>query len=83
VRGAEAGKVESKWDAYFQRFWLASTSPLFASLSGLPPLLVQTGTADLLFSDSERLATAAATVFGGRILSRGDSKGAPGYIPRS
>ena len=34
-------------------------SPLFVSLSGLPPLLVQTGTADLLFSDSERLARAA------------------------
>jgi len=27
-------------------------SPLFASLSGLPPLLVQVGTADLLLSDS-------------------------------
>jgi monoterpene epsilon-lactone hydrolase len=35
-------------------------SPLFASLSGLPPLLVQAGTADVLFSDSERLATAAS-----------------------
>jgi monoterpene epsilon-lactone hydrolase len=35
-------------------------SPLFASLSGLPPLLVQAGTADLVFSDSERLAAAAA-----------------------
>jgi monoterpene epsilon-lactone hydrolase len=35
-------------------------SPLFASLSGLPPLLVQVGTADLLLSDSERLANAAA-----------------------
>ncbi len=35
-------------------------SPLFASLLGLPPLLVQVGTADLLLSDSERLATAAA-----------------------
>jgi monoterpene epsilon-lactone hydrolase len=35
-------------------------SPLFASLAGLPPLLVQVGTADLLFSDSERLAAAAA-----------------------
>src|SRR5580658_1659593 len=34
-------------------------SPLFASLSGLPPLLLQAGTADLLFSDSERLAKAA------------------------
>jgi epsilon-lactone hydrolase len=35
-------------------------SPLFASLAGLPPLLVQVGTADVLLSDSERLATAAA-----------------------
>ncbi|HZD67515.1 MAG TPA: alpha/beta hydrolase [Actinomycetes bacterium] len=35
-------------------------SPLFASLASLPPLLVQTGTAELLLSDSERLATAAA-----------------------
>jgi monoterpene epsilon-lactone hydrolase len=35
-------------------------SPLFASLTGLPPLLVQVGTADLLLSDSERLAAAAA-----------------------
>jgi epsilon-lactone hydrolase len=35
-------------------------SPLFASMAGLPPLLVQTGTAELLLSDSERLATAAA-----------------------
>jgi monoterpene epsilon-lactone hydrolase len=35
-------------------------SPLFASLTGLPPLLVQVGTADLLLSDSERLTAAAA-----------------------
>jgi monoterpene epsilon-lactone hydrolase len=34
-------------------------SPLFASLSGLPPLLVLVGTSDLLLSDSERLADAA------------------------
>jgi len=34
-------------------------SPLFASLAGLPPLLVLAGTADLLLSDSERLAVAA------------------------
>ena len=34
-------------------------SPLFASLAGLPPLLIQVGTADLLLSDSERLAAAA------------------------
>jgi epsilon-lactone hydrolase len=35
-------------------------SPLFASLAGLPPLLIQVGTADLLLSDSERLAAKAA-----------------------
>jgi epsilon-lactone hydrolase len=35
-------------------------SPLFASLAGLAPLLVQVGTAGLLLRDSERLATAAA-----------------------
>jgi monoterpene epsilon-lactone hydrolase len=35
-------------------------SPLFASMVALPPLLIQVGTADLLLSDSERLATAAA-----------------------
>lgn len=34
-------------------------SPLFASLSGLPPLLVLVGTSDLLLSDSERLVNAA------------------------
>jgi monoterpene epsilon-lactone hydrolase len=35
-------------------------SPLFAALAGLPPLLIQVGTADVLLSDSERLAAAAA-----------------------
>ena len=35
-------------------------SPLFASLSGLPPLLVLVGTSDLLLSDAERLAAAAS-----------------------
>jgi epsilon-lactone hydrolase len=35
-------------------------SPLFADLGGLPPLLIQVGSADLLLSDSERLAAAAA-----------------------
>lgn len=34
-------------------------SPLFAPLEGLPPLLIQVGTADLLFSDGDRLARAA------------------------
>jgi monoterpene epsilon-lactone hydrolase len=37
----------------------ALASPLFADVTGLPPLLVQVGTADLLLSDSERLAEAA------------------------
>lgn len=36
-----------------------SASPLFAPLGGLPPLLIQVGTADLLLSDAERLAAAA------------------------
>jgi monoterpene epsilon-lactone hydrolase len=35
-------------------------SPLFAALDGLPPLLIQAGTADLLLSDAERLAAAAS-----------------------
>lgn len=35
-------------------------SPLFARLDGLPPLLIDVGTADLLLSDAERLALAAA-----------------------
>jgi len=34
-------------------------SPLFGSVSGLPPLLIQVGTSDLLLSDAERLAAAA------------------------
>jgi monoterpene epsilon-lactone hydrolase len=35
-------------------------SPVYADLTELPPLLVLAGRADLLFSDSERLAAAAA-----------------------
>lgn len=34
-------------------------SPLFADLAGLPPLLVQVGSAEILLSDSTRLAAAA------------------------
>jgi monoterpene epsilon-lactone hydrolase len=34
-------------------------SPLFAQLKGLPPLMVQVGSAELLLSDAERLAAAA------------------------
>jgi len=37
-----------------------AASPLFGSQAGLPPLLVQVGSAELLLSDSERLASAAA-----------------------
>jgi monoterpene epsilon-lactone hydrolase len=47
-------------------------SPLFAPLSGLPPLLVQVGTADLLLSDSERLATAATEAGVEVLLEVGD-----------
>lgn len=35
-------------------------SPLFARLDGLPPLLIQVGTAELLLSDAEELAKSAA-----------------------
>jgi epsilon-lactone hydrolase len=35
-------------------------SPVFASQAGLPALLIQTGAAEVLLSDSERLAQAAA-----------------------
>jgi epsilon-lactone hydrolase len=34
-------------------------SPLFAALAGLPPLLVQVGTEEVLFSDAERFVDAA------------------------
>lgn len=36
-----------------------AASPLFASHAGLPPLLIQVGGAEVLLSDSERLAKAA------------------------
>jgi alpha/beta hydrolase fold len=52
--------------------------PLFASLSGLPPLLVQVGTAELLLSDSERLARAAGRR--GR-RHRGDRRGPSPRLP--
>lgn len=35
-------------------------SPLYADLSGLPPLLVQAGTAEMLFDDARRFARRAA-----------------------
>jgi epsilon-lactone hydrolase len=54
-------------------------SPLFASLAGLPPLLVQTGTAELLLSDSERLASAATQAGVEVILQLGE--GLPHVYP--
>lgn len=35
-------------------------SPLFANLAGLPPLLIQVGSAEILLSDATRLAAAAS-----------------------
>src|ERR1700690_577028 len=46
--------------------------PLFASLAGLPPLLIQVGTADLLLSGSERLAPPAAQAGVGVALQIGE-----------
>lgn len=40
----------------------ARVSPLFADLSGLPPLLVHVGGAEVLYDDAARLVTAAGTV---------------------
>jgi monoterpene epsilon-lactone hydrolase len=39
---------------------LPLASPLFASMQGLPPMLIEVGTSDLLLSDSERLAASAS-----------------------
>lgn len=41
---------------------LPLASPLFGDLAGLPPTLVQVGSAEVLFSDSQRLADAGANV---------------------
>jgi epsilon-lactone hydrolase len=40
---------------------LALVSPLFADLSGLPPLIIQAGTHEVLLDDALRLARQAAT----------------------
>jgi epsilon-lactone hydrolase len=42
-----------------ERLRAPTASPLFASLVGLPPLLLQVGTAEVLLDDSTRLAAAA------------------------
>jgi monoterpene epsilon-lactone hydrolase len=54
-------------------------SPLFASLAGLPSLLILSGTAELLLSDSERLAAAAADAGVDVTLQLGD--GLPHVYP--
>jgi predicted enzyme related to lactoylglutathione lyase len=46
----------------------------------MPPLDGFTVAHFLVVADIERSAQFYETVFGGRVLSRGDSKGAPGYI---
>lgn len=48
-------------DAYLQggNPRAATASPLFADLTGLPPLLIQVGTAETLLDDARRLASAA------------------------
>ena len=46
----------------------------------MPPLDGFTVAHFITVADIERSARFYETVFGGRILSRGDSKGAPGYI---
>ena len=46
----------------------------------MPPLEGITVTHFITVADIERSARFYEKVFGGRILSRGDSKGAPGYI---
>jgi monoterpene epsilon-lactone hydrolase len=54
-------------------------SPLFADLAGLPPLLILVGTADLLLSDSQRLAAAAASA--GVDVTLGVGEGLPHVYP--
>lgn len=61
-------------DAMLTRAWLSdcarrylggrapddpAASPLFADLAGLPPILIQAGTREVLLSDAERLAERA------------------------
>lgn len=54
-------------------------SPLFASLAGLPPVMILVGTSDLLLSDSERLAQKAAEV--GVDVQLGVGEGLPHVYP--
>ena len=49
-----------------------TASPLFADLAGLPPLLVQVGTAELLLDDSRRFAKLAKRAGGDVTLEVAD-----------
>lgn len=70
----ESVAAEGAGDAMLTRSWLAhcaeiyltgrpaddpACSPLFADLTGLPPILIQVGTEEILLSDAERLADRA------------------------
>lgn len=64
-RAADAMLTRS-WLAWCARGYLAgrpadapACSPLFADLAGLPPMLIQAGTHEILLSDAERLAERA------------------------
>ncbi|MFC7650114.1 alpha/beta hydrolase fold domain-containing protein [Streptosporangium lutulentum] len=70
-------------------------SPLLADLTGLPPLLIQVGSAEVLLDDSLRLAVRAAehevdvslNVVAGAphvypLMARRDGRGRPGVRPR-
>lgn len=47
-------------------------SPLFADLRGLPPILIQVGSVEMLLSDAERLAAAARAAGNAVTLHRYD-----------
>ena len=83
-------------DAILTRDWLAecarlyldgrepedpACSPLFAELAGLPPILVQVGTREVLLSDGERLAARARDASVDVRLSRFDGLGHGFQIP--
>lgn len=65
---ASDAMLTRSWLAWCARGYLAARSPddpacspLFADLAGLPPILIQVGTEEILLSDAERLAERAQT----------------------
>ncbi|MET8423943.1 alpha/beta hydrolase fold domain-containing protein [Nocardia sp. NPDC004860] len=59
---------------------IPSASPLFADPAGLPLLLIQVGTAELLLSDSEGFAAAARAAGVDVTLSPGEAAAATDEI---